>query len=95
MQDADLVLGAGGTMTREAALLGVPTFTLFAGERPAVDRWLEQQGMLRRLESVDDLLPVRRRSDAADRIGELRRRGEHLVAQFVDVTLEAARARRG
>jgi predicted glycosyltransferase len=91
MQGADLVLGAGGTMTREAALLGVPTFSLFAGERPAVDRWLEQQGMLRRLERIDDLLPVQRRSDATDRLGALRRRGEELVARFVDVTLDAAR----
>ena len=36
--------GAGGTMTREAALLGVPTLSLFAGRTPAVDRWLEEQG---------------------------------------------------
>ena len=44
MYAADLVLGAGGTMTREAALLGVPTFSLFAGTTPAVDRWLERGG---------------------------------------------------
>lgn len=92
MSEADLVLGAGGTMTREAALLGAPTFTLFAGERPAVDRWLEEHGMLRRLERVDDVLPVRPRAGAAaDRLAELRRRGEALVARFVDVTLEQAR----
>ena len=37
------------TMTREAALMGIPTFTLFAGKMPAVDTWLENQGMLARL----------------------------------------------
>ena len=44
MYAADLVIGAGGTMTREAALLGVPTFSVFAGKSPAVDRALEAQG---------------------------------------------------
>jgi uncharacterized protein len=37
MAAADLVLGAGGTMTREAALLGVPTISVFAGRRPAAE----------------------------------------------------------
>ncbi len=44
LYEADLVIGAGGTMTREAALMGVPTFTVFAGRAPAVDRWLEDRG---------------------------------------------------
>lgn len=52
---SDLMIGAGGTMTREAALLGIPTWTLFAGKPPAVDLWLERAGMLSRLESVDQL----------------------------------------
>lgn len=61
MYAADLVLGGGGTMTREAALLSVPTFTVFAGWVPAVDRWLEQRGALRRLTSIQHLHPVRHR----------------------------------
>ena len=46
---ADLMIGAGGTMTREAAVMGIPTWTLFAGKTPAVDEWLERRGMLSRL----------------------------------------------
>ena len=34
---ADLMIGAGGTMNREAALLGTPTYTMFAGRLAAVD----------------------------------------------------------
>ena len=49
MQAADLVIGAGGTMTREAALLGTRTVTVFAGRTPAVDIWLERRGLLSRL----------------------------------------------
>ena len=47
----DLMVGAGGTMTREGALMGVPTVSMFAGRRPAVDRWLEERGALRRVEN--------------------------------------------
>ena len=40
---ADAVISAGGTMNREAAVLGVPTWTTFAGELGAVDRWLVER----------------------------------------------------
>src|SRR5215211_2413625 len=66
IHQADLMLGAGGTMTREAALMGVPTFSLFNGRMPAVDRWLEERGMLRRLASAAEL-PALRPSDSDPR----------------------------
>ena len=43
---ADLMIGGGGTMTREAALLGVPTYTVFAGALAAVDAELVKRGCL-------------------------------------------------
>jgi predicted glycosyltransferase len=43
---ADLTIGGGGTMTRESALLGTPTYTVFAGRLPAVDKELIRQGRL-------------------------------------------------
>jgi predicted glycosyltransferase len=43
---ADLVVGAGGTMNRESALLGTPTYTVFAGELAAVDTELIRRGLL-------------------------------------------------
>lgn len=46
---ADLVVGAGGTMNREAALLGTPTYTVFAGHLAAVDSELIRLGLLRDL----------------------------------------------
>jgi uncharacterized protein len=91
MQGADLMIGAGGTMTREAALLGVPTFTLFAGKQPAVDRWLEGQGLLRRLQNVDQLFPLVRKEDRSSRLAPLGERSERLVEAFSDAVLEAAR----
>ena len=54
---ADLVIGAGGSMTREAAVLGTPTFSIFQGKPAAVDDLLEHEGRLTMLKSVTDLPP--------------------------------------
>jgi predicted glycosyltransferase len=52
---ADLVVGAGGTMNREAAALGTPVFTIFSGRLGAVDERLIADGLLRPLSGADDL----------------------------------------
>jgi predicted glycosyltransferase len=51
---ADLVIGAGGTMTREAALLGTPTYTVFAGALGAVDAELIRLGKLHDLRHASE-----------------------------------------
>lgn len=51
---ADLVVSAGGTMNREAAVLGTPAWSLFAGELGAVDRWLSEIGRLSVVRSLAD-----------------------------------------
>jgi len=89
MHASDLVLGAGGTMTREGALMGVPTLSLFAGRTPAVDRWLEERGALRRIHTVRDLPPVRRRQAEPRDPAELRAQSERLVSEFVAAAIEA------
>jgi predicted glycosyltransferase len=89
---ADLVVGAGGTMTREAALMGVPTYSVFAGEQPAVDRELEHRGHLQRLTSAARLAPVSKRASGPRPIAGLRARAEGLVSIFVETALQAARA---
>ncbi|MFM7247243.1 MAG: DUF354 domain-containing protein [Actinomycetota bacterium] len=53
---ADLVVSAGGTMNREAVVLGTPVWTTFAGEIGAVDRALIAQRRLRRLVRADELV---------------------------------------
>jgi predicted glycosyltransferase len=60
----DLAVGAGGTMTRESALLGTPTYTVFAGELAAVDAELIRVGRI--VDLRDGGLPrVERRSQRA------------------------------
>jgi uncharacterized protein len=46
---ADLTIGAGGTMNRESAILGTPTYTVFLARLAAVDAELIRQGRLRDL----------------------------------------------
>jgi predicted glycosyltransferase len=55
LRSADIFVGAGGTMSREAALLGVRAYTIFAGERPAVDAELIRRGLLRDLRGGDPM----------------------------------------
>ena len=91
MYAADLVVGAGGTMTREAALMGIPAVSLFGGTRPAVDCWLERQGLLRVIQRPDQLGPLRRRVTQPKPVGDLRARGARLAEMFVSV-IEATAA---
>lgn len=52
---SDLVISAGGTINREAAALGVPAASIYAGKWAAVDEGLVNEGRLQRLASVEDL----------------------------------------
>ena len=48
---ADLVISAGGTMNREAAALGVPAASIYAGKWAAIDEELVREGRLQRIGS--------------------------------------------
>ncbi|MGA9860052.1 MAG: DUF354 domain-containing protein [Solirubrobacteraceae bacterium] len=69
---ADLVVSAGGTMNREAVALGTPVFSVFGGRLGAVDEQLIAEGRLRRLDSADQVAPVKR-TDAATGTDRIRR----------------------
>ena len=56
---SDLVVSGGGTMNRESALLGTPTYSIFTGRRPAMDEHLQQLGKLSFLETVDQVRCLR------------------------------------
>jgi predicted glycosyltransferase len=55
IKSADLIISAGGTMNREAAVLGTPAYTIFAGEQGAVDDDLIARGLLKRAEKPEDI----------------------------------------
>ncbi len=55
LNSADITLSGGGTMNRESALLGTPTFSIFKGRKPYLDEYLQSLGKLKFIESKDDL----------------------------------------
>ncbi len=65
---SDLVVSAGGTMNREAAALGVPAFTTFAGRLGAVDEHLIHERRLRVLTTVDSV-QLEKRADTQRGVG--------------------------
>ncbi len=81
---SDLVISAGGTMNREAAALGVPAATIYAGKLAAVDEELVDEGRLNRISTREELeiLPVVKK----DRTNQ--RRAIHVRAEVADLILE-------
>jgi hypothetical protein len=82
---ADLVVSAGGTMNREAAALGVPAATVYAGEWAAVDEELVREGRLTRIRTREDIRSLRVvRKDAATNA----RRNTGVRAQVAEMVLQ-------
>jgi uncharacterized protein len=52
---ADLVISGGGTMVREGAGLGVPAYSIFCGQKPDIDRYLESQQRLVFVREIEDI----------------------------------------
>jgi predicted glycosyltransferase len=85
---ADLMIGAGGTMNREAALLGTPTYTVFAQRLAAVDLELIHRGLMHDLRREADepifvKKPVRDQAVAGDRARHIL---ERIFAALADAT---------
>jgi len=52
---SDAIFSGGGTMVREAALLGLNAHSIFAGKLGAADAWLERQGKLKMIRDVSEI----------------------------------------
>ena len=79
---ADLLVSAGGTMNREAAVLGTPVWSIFEGRMGAVDELLVREGRLRLLEDPAQVAIVKKPPDAP-------RRGEHDPRDLLRLALPA------
>jgi uncharacterized protein len=60
---ADALVSAGGTMNREAAVLGTPVWSIFEGPLGGVDELLLREGRMKILRDPEELT-VERRSDS-------------------------------
>jgi predicted glycosyltransferase len=87
---ADAMIGAGGTMNREAALLGTPTYTMFAGRLAAVDAELIRRGLLHDLREADVDLPLEKKP--ARDVAEAGERSDRILDRILGALDEAMRA---
>lgn len=88
---ADLFVGAGGTMTREAALLGIPTYSVFAGRPAAIDLQLERSGSMVQLTDPGQLpAPGGRAEPRTEQLERLRLDGARIAERFVETTMRDA-----
>jgi uncharacterized protein len=60
---ADLVVSAGGTMNREAAVLGTPVWSIFEGRMGGVDEKLAGEGRLRLVTDPDEIEIAKKEAD--------------------------------
>ena len=58
MKKADLVIGAGGTMNREAALLGTPVISCYPGKQLSVDTYYINKGLMKRSTQLDEIIKL-------------------------------------
>ncbi|MEO6392759.1 MAG: DUF354 domain-containing protein [Pyrinomonadaceae bacterium] len=82
---ADLVISAGGTMNREAAALGIPAATIYAGRWAALDEMLVTEGRLKRIATASDLEGfrfIKKSPPTANRLIQVR-------SQVADLILES------
>ncbi|HYT50174.1 MAG TPA: DUF354 domain-containing protein [Pyrinomonadaceae bacterium] len=81
---SDLVVSAGGTMNREAAVLGVPAASVYAGKWAAIDEELVKEGRLERISSPADI----ERLMIVKKSGSNARRKIEVRSEVADLILE-------
>lgn len=80
---SDLVISAGGTMNREAAALGVPAASIYAGAWAAIDEELVKEGRLFKINSRDDIAKLA----VAKKAAQVPRRAIGVKRQVADLIL--------
>ena len=84
LRKADIFVGAGGSMSRELAFMGVPTISIYQGELLAVDRYLSDLGVLhhRRTINYEEIKAIQRLQPSNSVYEELAHKGELAFEEF-------------
>ena len=81
---SDLLISGGGTMNREAALLGVPVYSIFAGRQGALDRQMDAEGLITFIRDARDLSKIRLEHRDRQKPTALTERVEAFVIDTID-----------
>lgn len=94
---SDLVISGGGTMNREAALLGTPAYSIFAGPLGVIDQELIRQGRLTPIRSPEEvgLIPLRAKAPVAEARVIHSRLREFVVDQVADLATSRRNSEKG
>jgi predicted glycosyltransferase len=84
---SDLLISGGGTMNREAALLGVPVYSIFAGRQGALDRRMESDGEITFIRDARDLSKIRLERRKHEQTKALTDRVESFVIEQISAFL--------
>ncbi|HEY8563198.1 MAG TPA: DUF354 domain-containing protein [Pyrinomonadaceae bacterium] len=85
---ADLLVSGGGTMNREAVLLGTPVYSIFAGRQGALDRAMERDGLMTFIRRPEDVSRIWLEKKSAARKIALTDRVESRVKEQINYWLE-------
>ncbi len=86
--NADLLVSGGGTMNREAVLLGTPVYSIFAGKQGALDAAMEKSGLLNFIRQPADISKIKLEKKSAAQKTPLTDRVESRVKEQINYYLE-------
>ena len=86
--NADLLVSGGGTMNREAVLLGTPVYSIFAGKQGALDAAMEKDGLLTFIRRAEDISKIKLEKKAAALKTPLTDRVESRVKEQINYWLD-------
>ncbi len=84
--NSDVFISGGGTMNREAGLLGVPVYSIFTGRKPYLDEYLAEQGKLTFIDTIEKVSQIQ--IDRRNRPETFVPQNPNLAAQVVDILLK-------
>lgn len=86
--NVDLLVSGGGTMNREAVLLGTPVYSIFAGKQGALDAAMEKSGLLKFIRAGSDISKIKLEKKSAAQKTALTGEVESAVKEQINYWLE-------
>lgn len=85
---SDVFLSGGGTMNREAALLGTKTFSIFTGKKPYLDEYLSEKGRMSFIEDTAQIENITIEKTAKKEISHF---NKNLAEEISDIIINLAK----
>jgi hypothetical protein len=84
----DLLISGGGTMNREAVLLGKPVYSIFAGKQGALDSAMEEEGLITFIRQPEDIKKIRLEKAKSHKLTSITGKVEDCVKEQINYWLD-------